>query len=90
LHDRVREAERDLLRKYWPRIVAGEELSCTAQPAGGSYHTRREFFDLKAHPPCGGPGGTDLIRLAQALDVAGYSELPAVPGGAATPAPEAR
>ena len=90
LHDRVREAERDLLRKYWPHIVAGEELSCTPQPAGGSYHTRREFFDLKAHPPCGGPGGTDLIRLAQALDVAGYSELPAVPGGAATPAPEAR
>jgi dTDP-4-amino-4,6-dideoxygalactose transaminase/folate-dependent phosphoribosylglycinamide formyltransferase PurN len=90
LHERVREAERDLLRRYWPRIAAGEKPNCTAQPAGGSYHTRREFSEIKAHPPGGAPGGTDLIRLAQALELAGYSGLPAVADAAATPVPAAR
>jgi folate-dependent phosphoribosylglycinamide formyltransferase PurN len=87
LHGRVQEAERKLLRSYWPRIIAGEKPDGAQQPAGGSYHTRREFFELKTDPAHAITSGADLIRLAHALDFPGYSGLPSIPGLAAIPVP---
>jgi len=75
LHAKVQEAERGLLRAYWPRIMAGEEFSCTPQAAGGSYHSKREFFDLKTHPPYAMMTEGDLVRLAQAVEFPGYNGL---------------
>jgi folate-dependent phosphoribosylglycinamide formyltransferase PurN len=48
LHARVQDAEKALFDAYWPRIVAGEPLPSSPQPAdGGSSHTRAEFTALK-------------------------------------------
>ena len=48
LHARVQDAEKALFDAYWPRIVAGEPLPASPQPAaGGSSHTKAEFFALK-------------------------------------------
>jgi methionyl-tRNA formyltransferase len=50
LHARVRDAEKALFDAYWPRIVAGEPLPASPQPAaGGSSHTKAEFLALKQH-----------------------------------------
>lgn len=61
LHARVQEAEKELFDAYWPRIVAGEALPATPQPAGhGSFHTRAEFDALKER-------GTPDDHLARCL-----------------------
>jgi hypothetical protein len=67
LHARVMEAEKDLFGCWWPRILAGEDLPCDEQPSGGSYHSRRQFFELKSLPP----PAADLTRLARALEFKG-------------------
>jgi folate-dependent phosphoribosylglycinamide formyltransferase PurN len=48
LHARVQETEKALFDAYWPRIVAGDDLSSSPQPAaGGTSHTLAEFLALK-------------------------------------------
>jgi methionyl-tRNA formyltransferase len=75
LHARVQDAEKALFDAYWPRIVAGDELPASPQPAaGGSEHTKAEFFALKDH------GWRDLAperraHLERCLEFPGYSGL---------------
>jgi methionyl-tRNA formyltransferase len=75
LHGRVQDAEKALFDVYWPRIVAGDELTSTPQPAaGGSAHTRAEFLALKEH------GWRDLpparrAHLERCLEFPGYTGL---------------
>lgn len=59
LHARVQSAEKALFDAYWPRIVAGEPLPATSQPAGGTSHTRAEFDALRLE----GGRGLDPERL---------------------------
>lgn len=48
LHARVQQAEKALFDAYWPRIVAGDDLPSSPQPAaGGTSHTLAEFLELK-------------------------------------------
>jgi folate-dependent phosphoribosylglycinamide formyltransferase PurN len=75
LHARVQDAEKALFDAYWPRIVAGDALPSSPQPAaGGSEHTKAEFFALKEH------GWRDLAparraHLERCLEFPGYSGL---------------
>ena len=75
LHQRVQQAERDLFRRYWRRILNGEELDHREQPAGGTYHSKLKFFDLKASAPWESMSGADLIRLTRALTFPGFTGL---------------
>lgn len=46
VQQRVHAAERDLLKRYWPRIAAGEALPSRPQSGPGSAHTRAETAAL--------------------------------------------
>jgi folate-dependent phosphoribosylglycinamide formyltransferase PurN len=73
LHARVQDAEKALFDEYWPRIVAGEPLPSSPQPAaGGSSHTKADFLALKEH------GWRELAparraHLERCLEFPGYS-----------------
>jgi methionyl-tRNA formyltransferase len=76
LHARVQAAERALFERWWPRLLAGEAVASTAQPAdaAGSTHTRGEFLELKrdgwrALSPA------ELERLQRCLDFPGYDPI---------------
>jgi methionyl-tRNA formyltransferase len=76
LHQRVREAERNLFLEYWPRILAGEPLLARPQPGnGGSCHNRKEFIELKQRANPNELAGEDLIKLIRCLTFPGYSGL---------------
>jgi methionyl-tRNA formyltransferase len=75
LHQRVREAEKQLFREHWPAIAAGSPLPSFPQPAGGSYHSKREFFELRENAPLGSMSACDLLRLAQAFTFPGCPGL---------------
>jgi methionyl-tRNA formyltransferase len=75
LHARVQNAEKALFDDYWPRIVAGEPLPASPQPAaGGSSHTKAEFHALKRH---GWRALTPARRahLERCLEFPGYAGL---------------
>ena len=74
LHARVQDAEKALFDAFWPRIVAGEPLPAAPQPAGGSSHTRAEFFALKKHGWRELQAGA-LAHLERCLDFPGYAGL---------------
>jgi folate-dependent phosphoribosylglycinamide formyltransferase PurN len=75
LHGRVQAAEKALFDEYWPRIVAGEALPASPQPAaGGSSHTKADFLALKER------GWRELspgrrAHLERCLEFPGYTGL---------------
>jgi folate-dependent phosphoribosylglycinamide formyltransferase PurN len=75
LHARVQAAEQSLFDAYWPRIVAGDDLPSSPQPAtGGTSHTLAEFHALKQE----GRHGLSPRRLAhleRCLRFPGYAGL---------------
>jgi methionyl-tRNA formyltransferase len=73
LHTRVREAERALFERYWPRIASGDNLESRAQEAGGTSHSREEFDELKRAAPWRDWDAERLVRLARCLSFPGYS-----------------
>ena len=75
LHSRVSEAERNLFSEYWPKLVSGEELVATDQPAGGSYHSRSEFLDIQEASNWRQLSGSDLVRLVRAMTFPGFPGL---------------
>ncbi|HWQ14790.1 MAG TPA: formyltransferase family protein [Roseiflexaceae bacterium] len=81
LFARVRAAEQRLLSEYWPRICAGEPLPSAPQPAGGTTHLRREFFELKRAVSLPGMTAEHLVRLARCLTFPGHTGLELVLGG---------
>jgi methionyl-tRNA formyltransferase len=75
LHARVQDAEKELFDTYWPRIVAGDELPSSPQPAtGGTFHTLAEFDALKV---VGARGlmPDRLAHLERCLRFPGYAGL---------------
>jgi methionyl-tRNA formyltransferase len=73
LHLRVRDAERSLFDRYWPQIASGENLPSCAQRAGGTYHSREEFLELKRAAPWHDWDAARLLRLARCLSFPGHS-----------------
>lgn len=76
LHARVREAEKVLLMNAWEKLTRGEILSAYPQAQGiGTYHTRREFFELKQRAAWKNLSAEQLVDLARCLAFPGYSGL---------------
>jgi methionyl-tRNA formyltransferase len=76
LYARVLDARRELVRAWWPRLVAGERPTGVAQPAGGSYHSRADFLALRdgAGLDADAVSAHDIVRLCRAL------AMPGMPG----------
>ncbi|MEG4457137.1 formyltransferase family protein [Microcoleus sp. N9_A1] len=75
LFERVRQAEKDLFLKYWPKIINAQDIPAYPQPEGGSYHTKKEFFNLKQNGDWESMSGRELINLIRCLTFAGYTGL---------------
>ena len=75
LHERVRVAEKELFSQLWPAIVEGKPIDSFPQARGGTYHAKREFFDLKSCPDWRLMPAEDLVRLARALTFPGFTGL---------------
>jgi methionyl-tRNA formyltransferase len=75
LHQRVFESEQALFRSYWCRVSRGETLPVYHQSEWGTYHSRRQFFDMKRPSSVAQYETADLIRLTRALTFPGYSGL---------------
>ena len=75
LHERVRESEKILFLEYWPKITSGERIPSFPQPEGGTYHSKKEFFELKQQAKWQSMTSVDLVRLIRALTFPGYSGL---------------
>jgi methionyl-tRNA formyltransferase len=75
LHQRVREAEKELFQRYWPKLCAGETLSTRRQEAGGSYHPRGAFFEMKRPANWMRLDGEALVKRIRCLTFPGYTGL---------------
>jgi len=72
LFQEVRAAEWNLFVEFWPRVARGDFPPARSQPDGGTYHRKRDFFELRDHPPLDGMTARDLLRLTRALAFPGY------------------
>lgn len=75
LHRRVMQAEQELFRAYWRRLVAGEVLTASVQQRKEKHHTEKEFFALKRQADLAAFSARDLVRLVRAFSFPGYSGL---------------
>jgi hypothetical protein len=66
LRERVDSAERELYRRWLPRLAGGERPPATPQAAGGSFHLRAEFEFLRDEGRYEVPRA-DRERLARCL-----------------------
>ena len=72
----VRDAEKQLFLEFLPRIVRGESFLLQSQShKHGSFHTKREFFNLKRNIDWENMTGRDLIRLIRCLSMPDYTGL---------------
>jgi methionyl-tRNA formyltransferase len=72
LHARVQDAERVLLERWWPRIVAGDVPPGRPQIGAGSTHTRAEFHALK-RSGWRALDAREFARLERCLSFPGYT-----------------
>lgn len=76
LFQRVREAEKTLFLDYWPQIISSQPPSSFLQEVGvGSYHSRKDFFEIKERADIESMSACDLLRLARCLTFSTYSGL---------------
>ena len=75
LFQRVREAEENLFLEYLPRIIDGRNIPAHPQPIGGTYHRKREFYELKQQAEWEKMSSRDLLRLVRALTFPGHEGL---------------
>jgi methionyl-tRNA formyltransferase len=76
LFRRVREAEKALFLEYWPSIADGKAIPSFSQETRvGSFHSRREFLDIKGRANLEGMSANDLLRLARCLTFPPYTGL---------------
>jgi methionyl-tRNA formyltransferase len=75
LHRRVFESEQTLFRSYWFRLARGEALPVYQRSERGTYHSKRQFLDIKKLSSVAQYEASDLIRLTRALSFPGYSGL---------------
>ncbi len=64
---RVREAEKALFKEYHGKILAREEIESFPQPAGGTFHTKKEFMELKQPQDWRSMDADSLVRLTRYL-----------------------
>lgn len=81
LFQRVRKAEQELFDAYCDDIANGFALPVLPQPAGGTYHGKRDFVKLKEQADWESMSAEDLIRLARCLTFPNYSGLELNLGG---------
>lgn len=82
LHERVSEAEKGLFLETWPYIVNNKKLwSLYPQPGGGSFHLKRDFFELKRRAKCNDMPGLEILRLVRCLSHKQYTGLEVMMGG---------
>jgi len=81
LHQRVSDAEKGLFLEYWPRIVSGDLPEAVPQVGEGSFHLKREFFDLKHGASCSNGSTSDIYRLIRCLSHPDYSGMRICYGG---------
>ncbi|MEG4111292.1 MULTISPECIES: formyltransferase family protein [unclassified Microcoleus] len=75
LFERVRKAEKDLFLENYKKIVNGEDIPAYHQAEGGSYHTKKDFFNFKQNANWESMNGRDLIKLIRCLTFPGYTGL---------------
>lgn len=75
LFQRVRQAEKELFIKYLDRIIEGKTLVSSTQPEGGTYHTKKEFFQLKQQSNWESMKGQELIKLIRCLTFPPHTAL---------------
>lgn len=75
LFARVREAEKQIIIDYWPRIVSGETLPSIPQIGSGSYHSKRAFYKLKSRSDLTAMSVDQILKLARCLTFPGYTGL---------------
>lgn len=81
LFERVRAAEKALFLDYFPRIVAGIDLPSYPQPSGGSYHSKKDFLELKRCAHWRALDSATLVRLIRCLSFPQYTGLEIVLDG---------
>lgn len=81
LHRRVSETEKALFLEWWPLIAMGKELRGDPQPAGGSFHYQRDFFELKRLADAGALSGDELLKLIRCLSHEQYAGMLVTQGG---------
>ena len=67
LFQRVRKAEKELFLEHWPKIIGRKHIPSFPQPGGGTYHSKKEFFELKERADWESMSGRDLVRLLRCL-----------------------
>jgi methionyl-tRNA formyltransferase len=67
LFERIEEAERQLFLLYWKKMIEGESIPSYPQPAGGTSHSKKEFFELKERANWMEMDGRELVRLIRCL-----------------------
>lgn len=75
LHAKVTDAEKRLFERYWSQLSQGEDIPATAQRGRGTYHTKKDFVELKQNSSWQSMNANDLLRLARAMTMPGYSGL---------------
>jgi methionyl-tRNA formyltransferase len=75
LFRRVREAEKQLFLKYWPRILEQRKLPSAVQVKEGSWHSKSQFYQVKRPEQWEAMSSRDIIKLARCLTFDGYSGL---------------
>ncbi len=75
LHERVTKVEEQLLLKYWPMMVMQQHVPTKQQIGTGSYHSKKEFLDLKTTDVWKSFTPEKLLKLVKALTYPGYSGL---------------
>lgn len=81
LHQRVSDAEKALFLQYWPLIAGGMTLPAAPQAPGGSFHYKREFFELKQPESLDKLTALDLLRLSRCLAHPAYTGMLVTLGG---------
>ena len=76
----MREAEKALFVGHWQRIIDGKDIPSFPQREGGTYHSKKEFFELKARADWKSMSGEDLVRLIRCLTFPGHTGLEIILG----------
>jgi len=75
LFQRVRQAEKELFKQYIIMIINQDNLLSFSQIGQGSYHTKKDFLELKSQINWQEMKGKDLIKLIRCLTFEGYTSL---------------
>jgi methionyl-tRNA formyltransferase len=69
---RIREAEKKLFLKFFPKIASGDLIVSYAQSEEGTYHTKKDFFSLKEDIDWKSLSADSFIKLVRYLTFPGF------------------